>query len=66
MRNVIRNEDTSFVSDVEVGKLFLQKYILIHLTDNWSKIKLFSYMVKKLWKLYNNELLPDNLDSLTM
>lgn len=64
IRNVMRNYSPAFYSDTEIGKKFLQRYVLIHLEDNWEKIKLFVFMIKKLWKLQNEEIQPDNLDSM--
>ena len=53
------------VTDEEVGRKFIEDYILIHLIKKSDKIKCFAVMVKKLWSLVQDELEPDNLDSLT-
>lgn len=64
MRDVIGLSQSKNISDEDVGKRFIEDYILIHLNNKQDKLKCFSYMTKKLWKLVQDELEPDNLDSL--
>lgn len=62
----MRNLDSSFYSDEDVGREFLEKYVIIHLNNNYQKVELLSFMSKKLKLLNDDKLNPDNLDSLTM
>ncbi len=56
MRNVLKLSDSDELDKEEIGKYFLQRYILIHLENNWDKVNLFKFMVQKLFKLKNGEL----------
>jgi len=64
-RDVIGLGQMKQLADEEVGRRFLEDFILIHLTEKTDKLKCFAGMVKKLWALVQDELEPDNLDSLT-
>lgn len=65
MKNILRMSCEDY-SEEDIGRSFLDNYVLIHLRDNWDKVKLFSFMIQKLLKLKNEELEPENLDSLCM
>lgn len=64
MRDVIGMSQMKQVSDEDVGRKFIDEYVLIHLDNKLDKLKCFSLMTKKLWSLVQDELQPDNLDSL--
>lgn len=54
------------VPDEEAGRLFLEDFLLPHLRgENREKLKCLGLMAKKLWRLVQEELEPDNLDALT-
>nr|AGQ04601.1 RNA polymerase I second largest subunit [Starmerella bacillaris] len=50
--------------DVEVGKLFLSKVVLPHLTSNLSKQRLLYFMIRKLYATVAGECCIDNPDAL--
>ena len=52
------------VSDVEAGQILLDRYILVHLHSNEEKFLLLLEMIVKLYRLANDEIAPDNPDSL--
>ena len=52
------------VSDVEAGEVLLERYIMVHLKNNEEKFVLLMEMISKLYKLANDEISPDNPDSL--
>lgn len=64
-RDVLGLGQTKQVTDEEVGRRFVEDYVLIHLKSGTEKLRCFALMVKKLWALVQDELEPDNLDSLT-
>lgn len=51
------------VSDVEVGKLFLRKVVLVHLQDDSDKFRQLLFMIKKLYSLVAGECAADNVDA---
>ncbi|ODV79088.1 DNA-directed RNA polymerase I [Suhomyces tanzawaensis NRRL Y-17324] len=51
------------VSDVEVGKLVLQRIVLVHLDSNLDKFRLLTFMIRKLYSLVEGQCCPDNPDS---
>jgi len=66
IRDTIGLGQMKSLSDEEVGKIFLDEYMLIHLKgEAREKLKCLAFMAKKLWKLVQEELEPDNLDALT-
>ena len=52
------------LSDVEAGNVLLDRYILVHLKSNEEKFVLLIEMINKLYRLANDEIAPDNPDSL--
>lgn len=52
------------VSDVEAGRVLLDRFILVHLTDNNAKYNVLLEMMKKLYMLSDEVIRPDNADSL--
>lgn len=52
------------VSDVEAGQILLDRYILVHLPNSEEKYLLLLEMIVKLYRLANDEIAPDNPDSL--
>ena len=51
------------MSDVEAGAILLERYILVHLHSD-EKFLLLLEMISKLYRLANDEIAPDNPDSL--
>ncbi|TGZ82716.1 beta and beta-prime subunits of DNA dependent RNA-polymerase [Ascodesmis nigricans] len=51
------------MTDVEVGKYFLRKVVLVHLKDNRDKFRLMIFMVRKLYALAEGSCCPDNPDA---
>ena len=52
------------MSDIEAGEVLLDRYIMVHLKNNEDKFVLLMEMISKLYKLANDEISPDNPDSL--
>ena len=52
------------MSDVEAGAILLERYILVHLHNDEEKFLLLLEMISKLYRLANDEIAPDNPDSL--
>lgn len=52
------------VNDKEVGEIFLNENILVHLSDSSDKFNFLCLMIQKLYALVSDQVLPDNLDSL--
>ena len=52
------------MSDVEAGEVLLNRYILVHLKSTEEKFVLLLEMIHKLYSLANDEISPDNPDSL--
>lgn len=46
-----------------LGRAFLQRYILVHLTSDLDKFNLFIAMVRKLYAVVGGQCCPDNPDS---
>jgi DNA-directed RNA polymerase I subunit RPA2 len=54
------------LSDVEVGKAVMQRYVLVHVDDGHEKLLVLCHMMKKLLAVVRGHAAPDNVDSLTM
>lgn len=52
------------LSDVEAGHILLDRYIMVHLKNDNEKFMLMLEMISKLYRLANDEITPDNPDSL--
>ncbi|KAI5778499.1 hypothetical protein EDC01DRAFT_634600 [Geopyxis carbonaria] len=52
------------MSDVDVGKLFLKKVVLVHLKDGRDKFRMLLFMVRKLYAMVEGSCSPDNPDAL--
>ena len=52
------------LSDVEAGHILLDRYIMVHLKNDNEKFMLLLEMISKLYRLANDEISPDNPDSL--
>ena len=52
------------LSDVEAGQTLLDRYIMVHLKNENEKFMLLLEMISKLYRLANDEISPDNPDSL--
>lgn len=48
----------------QIAQDFLDWYVLIHLKDSFEKVRLFTFMVRKLILLKTGLVQPENLDSL--
>eukprot|EP01080_Neovahlkampfia_damariscottae_P002872 gene2872-4715_t len=59
------NIDKENFDDEKNGQTFIDKWILIHLNSNDEKFNFLILMIKKLFKLINNEILIDDQDSLS-
>jgi DNA-directed RNA polymerase I subunit RPA2 len=51
------------MTDVEVGKEFLRKIVLVHIEDPRDKFRLLLFMVRKLYALAEGTCQPDNPDT---
>ncbi|RVD88701.1 uncharacterized protein DFL_002877 [Arthrobotrys flagrans] len=51
------------VSDVEVGKLFLKRIVLVYLNDDGDKQRQLLFMIKKLYSLVAGTCAADNVDA---
>lgn len=51
------------MSDVDAGRMFLQKVVLPHLDSNLAKQRLLLYMIRKLYATVAGECSPDNPDA---
>lgn len=61
---IVLNITNSNLLNREVGEIFLKENICVHLKQNMDKINALCLMIKKLYALVNDEILPDNLDAL--
>lgn len=61
---VVLSITNSEIKDSEVGEIFLNENICVHLGDNMDKFNFLCIMIEKLYALVNDEINPDNLDSL--
>ena len=52
------------MSDVEAGHILLDHYIMVHSKNDNEKFMLLLEMISKLYRLANDEISPDNPDSL--
>lgn len=51
------------MTDVEVGRYFLQKVVLVHLKDDREKFRMLLFMVRKLYALVEGSCCADNPDA---
>lgn len=61
---VMLNITDSSLKDREVGEIFLQEHVCVHLKSNLDKFNSICFMIEKLYSLVSEEIQPDNLDSL--
>lgn len=52
------------MSDVDVGKFFLKKVVLVHLKHGRDKFRMLLFMVRKLYAMVEGSCSPDNPDAL--
>ena len=52
------------LSDVEAGHILLDRFVMVHLKNDNEKFMLLLEMISKLYRLANDEITPDNPDSL--
>lgn len=52
-------------TDEEVGRYFLDRFILVHLKDGHEKMLMLTHMARRLFALVRGEVKPDNLDALS-
>ncbi|KAK9457528.1 hypothetical protein V1511DRAFT_466202 [Dipodascopsis uninucleata] len=50
-------------SDIEVGKEFLKRIVLVHLSEREDKFRLLMFMIRKLYALVAGDCSPDNPDA---
>lgn len=66
MRHVMGFSSQRNKPDPEIGQLFIEQYVLMHLGNSGSdKLNLISFMVKKVVDLFYGKIEVDNLDALT-
>lgn len=66
LRNVLGFGQDKDIPDIEVGKAFLERFVLVHLGDrDAEKVNLLALMVEKAVALYHQRADVDNLDALT-
>lgn len=53
-----------YVRDEDAGQILLDRYILVHLHSSEEKVAVLLEMISKLYRLANDEISPDNPDSL--
>jgi DNA-directed RNA polymerase I subunit RPA2 len=51
------------MTDVEVGKEFLRKIVMVHLQDPTDKFRMILLMIRKLYALIEESCIPDNPDA---
>lgn len=51
------------VSDIDVGKEFLKRIVLVHLNSNGDKFRMLLFMIRKLYTLVAGGCAPDNPDA---
>lgn len=61
---VVLNINNNEVNDKEVGEIFINENICVHLKNNMDKFNILCFMVLKLYGLVSDEISPENLDSL--
>ena len=61
---VVLNITNPEVTDREVGEIFINENICVHLNNNNDKINTICVMISKLYALVSDEISPDNLDAL--
>ena len=54
------------MSDVDVGALFLQNHICVHLKTNRQKFDCLVLMAQKLYAVVGGLCEPDNMDAISM
>lgn len=54
---------TNRLNDIEVGKFFLERHILVNIPDFNDKLNSMLLMIEKLYAVVGNECEVDNLDS---
>lgn len=52
------------ITDKQVGEIFLNENICVHLNANVDKLNIICVMISKLYALVSEEISADNLDSL--
>lgn len=52
------------MTDIEIGRFFLERYILVHASSSEDKLNILCLMVQKLYAIVDQEYECDNLDSL--
>ena len=63
-RNLMGLSNNNFISNQEIGKLFIKEYIMINNEDDVDKFNAFCICIEKLYLLAFNQIKPDNMDSL--
>ncbi len=61
---VVLNINNTDLNDKEVGEIFMNENICVHLKNNIDKFNTLIVMISKLYALVSDEIAPDNLDSL--
>lgn len=61
---VVLNITNPEITDKQVGEIFINENICVHLANNIDKFNTICVMINKLYALVSDEISPDNLDSL--
>lgn len=61
---VVLNITNPEITDMQVGEIFINENICVHLNNNNDKINTICVMISKLYALVSDEISPDNLDAL--
>jgi DNA-directed RNA polymerase I subunit RPA2 len=62
-RGLLGLSENKNLTDEEVGQIFINDYIMIHLKDNSEKFSMLCILIEKLYLLSFGEIKPDNMDS---
>lgn len=63
--DIVSQSSPERFSDLQAGILFLKKFILVHLFNDVDKFNTLLLMTRKLYALIQNEIEPDNLDTVS-
>lgn len=61
---VVLNITNPEITDKQVGEIFMNENICVHLNNSIDKFNTICVMINKLYALVSDEISPDNLDSL--
>lgn len=62
-RDLLGFQNNEKLNNEEIGQVFINEYIMIHLNSNNDKLNLMCLSLQKLYKLAFKQIKPDNMDS---